>query len=52
MSKSSEMYLDEQDRLVSDCCGASPLSDGDCDSTDLGICPDCHEFCEFINECD
>lgn len=35
----------------SDCCGASPKNfNNDCDSTDIGICPNCGEHCEFIDE--
>lgn len=28
----------------SDCCGAET------NETDMGICPDCLEHCEFLNE--
>ncbi len=34
--------------LVSDCCGAEPLGNGDCDSSDIGICPECGEHCEYV----
>ena len=34
--------------LVSDCCGASNVSNGDCDTSDLGICPDCGDHCTYI----
>lgn len=37
-------------RLVSHCCGAPPISNGDCDSTDFGLCPECHDHCEFVPE--
>ena len=37
---------------VSDCCGAEPLSDGDSSTEDYGICPDCGEHCEYIEEDD
>ena len=30
--------------LLSDCCGSS------CPIPELGICPECLEHCEFINE--
>lgn len=33
---------------VSDCCGASPY--GIEGAEDVGICPECHEHCEWINE--
>jgi hypothetical protein len=33
---------------VSDCCGAEPYSNGDCDTMDIGICPECHEHCEYV----
>lgn len=35
---------------VSSCCGARPRSNGDCDSSDLGICPECREHCEYEDE--
>lgn len=41
---------------VSDCCGARPRGflgphgTVDSDSTDYGICPDCKDHCEFIEE--
>ena len=35
---------------VSDCCGAPPRSNGDCDTSDYGICPDCGEHCEYVEE--
>jgi hypothetical protein len=31
--------------LVSSCCGA-----GDISFEDYGICPDCREHCEFVDE--
>lgn len=34
---------------VSDCCGAEPRGNGDSDSSDIGICPDCQDHCEYIN---
>ena len=37
---------------VSDCCGAAPVSNGDCDTEDVGLCPECHDFCEYIEEGD
>ena len=38
--------------LVSDCCGARALGNGDCDSEDMGICPNCLEHCSYIDEDD
>ena len=32
--------------MYSDCCGAEAFDV----LTDLGICPDCKEHCEFIEE--
>jgi hypothetical protein len=41
----------KQDEMkVSNCCGAYPVGNGDIDSTDIGICPECGEHCEFENE--
>lgn len=37
-------------RNVSNCCGARPVSNGDCDTEDFGICSDCLEHCEYIEE--
>ena len=37
---------------VSDCCGAYPRGNGDCDSEDIGICPECHDHCNFEEEDD
>lgn len=31
--------------MISNCCGASDMR-----YEDYGICPDCKEHCEFINE--
>ncbi len=36
--------------LVSECCGAPALSNGDSDTGDLGICPDCGEHCDYVEE--
>jgi hypothetical protein len=39
----------EKDIWLSDCCGA----EGNGSMIDIGICPDCHEHCEFkIDEVD
>ena len=36
-------------QYVSNCCGAAPRSyNNDCDSLDIGICPECHDHCEFV----
>ena len=37
-----------EDILVSDCCGAEPIGNGDIDSADIGICPECKEHCEYV----
>lgn len=37
-------------KLVSECCAVSPVGNGDMDSTDIGICPECKDRCEFIPE--
>jgi hypothetical protein len=36
------------DTRLSDCCGAEPFCNGDNDSLDFGICPECGEHCEFL----
>jgi len=33
---------------VSDCCGSLPKSNGDCDSSDFGICSGCGEHCDYV----
>lgn len=37
---------------LSNCCGAAPRSNGDCDTEDIGICPECHDHCEYDEFCD
>jgi hypothetical protein len=37
---------------VSECCGVSPVGNGDCDTSDIGICPECGEHCEYVTEDD
>lgn len=34
---------------VSDCCGAGVYSNGDSDTEDIGVCPDCKEHCEYVS---
>lgn len=34
--------------LISECCGAEVQGNGDSDCSDIGICPECLEHCEFI----
>lgn len=36
---------------ISDCCGAEPRGNGDYDSSDFGICPECKEHCQYGVEC-
>lgn len=36
----------------SNCCGAEPRSWGDNDTEDFGICPDCHDHCQYDEYCD
>ena len=33
---------------VSNCCGEEAHSNGDTDTMDFGICPICHDHCEYI----
>ena len=35
---------------VSSCCGAYPAGNGDMDYEDLGMCSDCKEHCDYIDE--
>lgn len=37
---------------ISDCCGAAPRGNGDCDSSDFRICSDCHDHCEYGVDCE
>jgi len=34
--------------IVSECCGAAPRGNGDMDTADIGICPDCKEPCDYV----
>lgn len=37
--------------LISDCCGACPMMvDIDTDTSEIGICPECGEHCEYIDD--
>ena len=40
----------DEDVTVSNCCGALPRGNGDNDSEDYGICPDCKEHCGYVKE--
>lgn len=52
----SQQELDKQvwrwrsfnEEEVSDCCGAEPRGNGDNDSKDYGICPDCGDLCTYV----
>lgn len=35
---------------VSDCCGVPAYSNGDSDTEDIGICPECKEHCEYVDD--
>ena len=37
---------------ISDCCGVPPMSNGDCDTSDFGICSACKDHCEYGVDCD
>lgn len=41
---------------VSDCCGAEVYSNGDSSTEDIGICPECRDYCGYdeclCEECD
>ena len=34
---------------VSDCCGVPPRGNGDSDTSDIGICPECGDHCEYVD---
>lgn len=37
--------------MYSDCCGAEDTTiNGDSSFSDFGLCPDCLEHCEFVEE--
>ena len=44
----SKHYLLQMD-YVSDCCGVPPRGNGDCDTSDIGICPECGDHCEYVD---
>ena len=37
---------------ISSCCGAEPSGNGDNDSRDYGVCPDCGDHCEYEQKCE
>lgn len=44
----SKHYLSQMD-YVSDCCGVPPRGNGDSDTSDIGICPECGDHCEYVD---
>ena len=38
--------------LISDCCGACSVSNGDSETSDIGICPECGDHCTYVEEND
>jgi transcription initiation factor IIE alpha subunit len=44
----SKSYLSEME-YVSDCCAVPPRSNGDSDTSDIGICPECGDHCEYVD---
>lgn len=44
----SKHYLLQMD-YVSDCCGVPPRGNGDSDTSDIGICPECGDHCEYVD---
>lgn len=38
--------------FASNCCGAPPKSNGDCDTSDFGICSECGDHCDYDLECE
>jgi len=38
---------DEKYPYVSECCGASPRSNGDSDTSDYGLCSECNDHCTY-----
>jgi transcription initiation factor IIE alpha subunit len=45
MSKSYLLSME----YVSDCCAVPPRSNGDSDTSDIGICPECGDHCEYVD---
>jgi hypothetical protein len=41
-------YLSQMD-FVSDCCGVPPRGNGDSDTSDIGICSECGDHCEYVD---
>ena len=37
---------------ITDCCGAEPRGNGDSDSSDIGMCPECGDHCEYGVDCE
>lgn len=44
----SKHYLSQMN-YVSDCCGVPPRGNGDSDTSDIGICPECGDHCEYVD---
>ena len=37
---------------ISNCCGVPSKSNGDGNTSDIGICPECREHCEYGIKCE
>jgi hypothetical protein len=44
--------MNNEDELFSNCCGYSTPRRSYPAITDMGVCPQCLEHCEFVNEDD
>lgn len=42
----TELYSEK----ISNCCSSVPMSNGDFDSSDIGICSECFEHCDYEQE--
>jgi hypothetical protein len=47
LSEETKKLVQPEPEYVSECCGVSPRGNGDSDSSDIGICPNCGDHCNY-----
>jgi hypothetical protein len=47
LSEETKKLIQPEPEYVSECCGVSPRGNGDSDSSDIGICPECQDHCSY-----
>lgn len=46
----NEVVTEIPETTYTSCCGVQSVSDGDGDTSDYGVCPDCGDQCSYVND--